>query len=136
MTEDRSSDARHLPRVPGIIRFLRDNFLRDGAEGDSVHALCDAAEYLLEQRARLVLDLRRLRTRLDALLTELDDPSGRWSSLTVARRSRLEQDALDCLDAWLDSPLSATAATRLLDAARRLRAERYPAASPGHGIKE
>lgn len=58
------------------IAFVRENFRRDGAEGDTAHAIADAAEQLaaeIEQtRAKHRAALERMRAQVDAALALID----------------------------------------------------------------
>lgn len=53
--------------LPGLVRFLRENFVNDGAEGESAHRLCMLAE-------RMAAELRTLRARVGELETQLNPP--------------------------------------------------------------
>lgn len=89
-----------------IVAFLRGNFRDDGAEGESVHALCNDFEEVLAERDAAVAEARALRSELDAALdvqlrlvsnandevdalkAALNDTIVRWSDAEVAGYKR------------------------------------------------
>lgn len=57
---------RKKPRPPmeGVIAFLREAWRNDGAEGESVHALCDEVEQLRSERDKARTRVKDLETTL------------------------------------------------------------------------
>lgn len=125
MSADGRSIFRLSPtRLLGAVRFLRDNTRGDGAYEESVREVCDAAEHLLGVRDRVARDLRALKTRIEVLMGEQEDPSGRWSGRHAGRVALAEVHALERLDCWLEDPLDPKTALQLLAAGRELRRAR------------
>lgn len=110
-------------RLPGVIAFLRGAWRNDGAEGESVHAVCEDAEQLLTEVRRY-----RALPAIDALLAEVDRVSDAPVD-TEAAIWRAEDAALAARNALRADDLAMTrirlvrAAAWALLAVRRIDAE-------------
>lgn len=74
--------VRPTTQLRGIVKFLRENFINDGAEGESVHALCDAVQKILEDLTRA----QRWNETLEAELADAREEQGAPSNYEEKRR--------------------------------------------------
>ncbi len=69
---------RPAEAIDGVLEFLRDAFRNDGAEGESVHALCDEVGYLREEVTNLRESLRVARGSDPERGTVIDGVRNPW----------------------------------------------------------
>lgn len=98
--------ARIQPALPGAIRFAREAFRNDGAEGETVWLLAEACELLLAAREQRLADDERARlaqSQTEHRVAQAHDEITRAvdGALTGTQESRLQR-ARSHLDAALE----------------------------------